>query len=232
MSPLVNNLQEAKMQDTKLSSRRDFLALAATATAGLGMMAPVAGAAAAAGGPATDFTRWLDSIPGKHRQVTDWPDLNGGMGLGYSLAFLMTGPIGYGVPESEIGVVLVIRHNTIPIALNDSAWAKYKLGEMFNITDPDTNAPAVRNPFYLKPGSLPFPDAALQKLIDRGVKVGACNLAITFASGMAAEKFGLKPEDVKKDWLDAVYPGITVLPSGILGCNGAVSRGCVYVFAG
>ena len=220
------------MQDAKLSSRRNFLALAATATAGLGVMVPVAGAAAPASGAATDFTRWLDTIPGKYRQLTDWPDLNNGMGLGYSLGFLMTGPVGYGVPESEIGVVLVIRHNTIPIALNDSAWAKYRLGEMFAITDPDSKAPAVRNPFYLKPGGLPFPDAALQRLIDRGVRVAACDLALTFFSGVAAQKLGLKPEDVKKDWLEAVYPGITVVPSGVLACNGATSRGCTYVFAG
>jgi len=226
------------MQDPKLpGNRRDFLGLAATATAtaaaaGLGSIVPVATAAAAAGGASTDFTRWLDSIPGKYRQVTDWPDLNNGMGLAYSLAFLMTGPVGYGVPESEIGVVLVIRHDTIAVALNDSAWEKYKLGEMFKITDPDTNAPAVRNPFYLKPGRLPFPDAALQRLIDRGVRVAACDLAITFYSGVAAQKFGLKPEDVKKDWLEAVHPGITVAPSGVLACNGAVSRGCAYVFAG
>ena len=39
-------------------------------------------------------------------------------------------------------------------------------------------------------------------------------------------------EDVKKDWTDAVLPGIQVVPSGVVACNGAVSRGCAYVFAG
>jgi hypothetical protein len=69
------------MQDAKLSSRRNFLALAATATAGLGVMAPVGSAEAPASGPATNFTRWLDNIPGQYRQLTDWPDLNSGMGF-------------------------------------------------------------------------------------------------------------------------------------------------------
>ena len=129
-------------------------------------------------------------------------------------------------------VVMVLRHGALPLALTDSVWAKYKLGEVFKIEDPDTKAPAVRNPFYLKPGALPVPDAALQKLIARGVKVGACNLAITFYSGMVAQKTGMKHEDVKKDWTDAVLPGIQVVPSGVVACNGAVSRGCAYVFAG
>lgn len=221
------------MEDLKSpEKRRDFLALAATtAAAGIGAMLPVAGAAAATQA-STEHTKWLDRITGKYRQVTDWPDLNNGMGLGYTLSYLITSPAGYGVPESELSAVLVIRHDTIPIALKDPMWAKYKLGALFRINDPDTNAPALRNPYYLKPGALPFPDAALQKLIDRGVIVMACNLAITFWSGVVAEKMGLKPEDVMKDWLDSVLPGITVLPSGVFACNAAQSRGCQYLFAG
>lgn len=223
------------MSDNKSgSSRRDFLAFATTATAGLGMALPMASATAAtsASGPETDFTRWLDSIPGKHRQVTDWPDLNHGMGLVYTLAYLMTAGVAYGVTNSDVGAVLVIRHNTIPIALNDSVWAKYKLGENFQITDPDTNAPALKNPFYLKPGGLPFTEAALQKLIEAGVKIAACNLALTFRSGMIAKKLGLNPDDVRAEWVDALYPGIQLVPSGVVATNGAMSRGCAYLFAG
>jgi hypothetical protein len=222
------------MQDPTLpANRRDFLGLAATAAAaGLGSIVPVATAAAATGGASTDFTRWLDTIPGKYRQVYDMPELNSGMGLVWSWAFRMTGAQGYAVPESDMGVVVVLRHDALPLAFEDSVWAKYKLGEVFKIEDPDTKAPAVRNPYYLKPGAIPVPDASLQKLIATNVRVAACNLAITFYSGMVAKDMGLKHEDVMKDWTDAVFPGIQVVPSGVLACNGAVSRGCVYVFAG
>lgn len=221
------------MQDRKQTrNRRDFLALAATATAGLGVTLPMTGTAAAATGPSTEFTRWLDTIPGKYRQVTDWPDLNKGMGLAYTLSFLMTAPVAYGVPDSEIGAVLVIRHDTIPIAMRDPVWLKYNLGELFQIADPDTGAPALRNPYFLKPGALPFPDAALQKLMDRGVKVAACDLALTFWSSVVAGKMGLKHEDVKAEWVEAVHPGIQVVPSGTVACHGAVSRGCSYLLAG
>jgi len=222
------------MQTTKRqANRRDFLGLAATAAAaGLGAALPISQAAAAAGSPGTDFTRWLDSIPGKYRQVYDMPELNKGMGLAWSWVFLLTAAQGYGVPESDLGVVIVLRHDAIPLALQDSAWAKYNLGEQFKIEDPDTKAPAVRNPYYLKPGSLPIPDAGLRQLMDRGVRVAACDMALTVYSGAVAKKMGVKPEAVKKDWVDAVLPGVTVAPSGVLACNGAVSRGCVYVFAG
>jgi hypothetical protein len=222
------------MDDAKLhGNRRDFLGLAATAAAaGLGAMVPVAGAVAASDNPSTDFTRWLDSISGTHKQLYDMPELNGGFGLVWSWAFFTTGAQAYGVPESHLGVVIVLRHDALPLAFNDSVWAKYKLGEVFKIEDPDTKAPAVRNPYYLKPGGIPVPDASLQKLMARGVKVAACNLAITFYSSMVAKNMGLKHDDVKKDWTEAVFPGIQIVPSGVVACNGAVSRGCVYVFAG
>ena len=219
------------MSDPKIpANRREFLGAAATAAvAGLGAMVPVTAAQAAA---STDFTRWLDTISGTHKQLYDMPELNEGFGLVWSWAFFTTGAVAYGLPESELGCVIVLRHNALPLAFNDSVWAKYKLGEVFKIEDPETKAPAVRNPYYLKPGAIPVADASLQKLIARGVKVGACNLAITVYSGMVAQKMGLKHDDVKKDWIDAVYPGIQIVPSGVVACNGAVSRGCVYVFAG
>ena len=220
------------MQDDILGKRRDFLGLAAfAAAAGVGAALPATQAEAAAE-PSTDFTRWLDSIPGRHRQVYDMPEVNGGFGLAWSWVFLVTGAKGYGVPESDLGVVVILRHDALPLAFKDDVWAKYKLGELLHIEDPDTKAPAVRNPYWAKPGALPLPEAGLEKLIERGVKVGVCQMALTFRSGMVAKKLGLKHEDVMKEWTDAVYPGITIVPSGVLALNGAVSRGCVYVFAG
>ena len=221
------------MQDPTIpGNRRDFLGLAAvSAAAGLGSFVPAATAVAATA-PSTDFTRWLDTIPGQYRQVYDMPAVNRGMGLVWSWAFRVTGAEGYGVPESEIGVVLVLRGSALALALNDSLWAKYQLGEVLKIEDPDTKASAVRNPYYLKPGALPVPDAALKKLIETNVRVVVCRLAITHYSSVVAKSMGLAHEEVKKEWLDGVLPGITVVPSGVLACNGAVSRGCVYVFAG
>jgi len=219
------------MDEAKLhTNRRDFLSLAATAAVGSGAGLPVTPHMAVA--KDTDFTRWLDSIPGTHKQLYDMPEVNQGMGLVWSWAFLTTGAPAYGVPEKDLGVVIVLRHNAIPLALTDSAWTKYKLGEVFKIEDPDTHAPAVRNPFYRMPGAFAVPEAALQKLIARGVKVAVCNLAITISSGMVAQKMGLRHDDVNRDWIDAVFAGIQVVPSGVVACNGAASRGCAYVFAG
>jgi hypothetical protein len=213
-------------------SRRDFLGLAAALTAGLGAALPVTGAVAATETNATDFTRWLDSIPGKQRALLDVREPNGGLAFAWAWVFLFTAPQAYGISESDAGVVIVLRHSGIPIALEDSAWKKYKLGEFFKIDDPETKAPAVRNPYYARMYEPLLPDMAMQKLIDRGVKVAACDMAIHFYTGLIAQQMGLKHEDVKKDWNAAVLPGVAHAPSGVVACQGAVSRGCAYLFAG
>ena len=108
-----------------------------------------------------------------------------------------------------------------------------KAWEVFHVTDPATKAPAMRNPFaYIKPGDMPVPDAAVEKLVARDVKFGVCNLALTHLSGMVAGKMGLKGEEVKKDWVAGLLPGMTVVPSGVVAVNGAQAHGCSYCFAG
>lgn len=221
------------MEESRLAlERRDFIGFAAlSAMFGAGAALPAA-TAAAAQMPSTDFTRWLDSIPGSQRALLDVREPNGGMGNAWAWVYLLTGTQAYGVPESELGMVMVLRHNAIPLAFNDAAWEKYKLGGMFNVADAQTKAPAVRNPYYTTMPEPFFPDMALQKLIGRGVKVAACDMAIHFYSGLAAKAMGAKHEDVKADWTAAVLPGITRVPSGLVACQGAVARGCSYIFAG
>lgn len=224
------------MLDPKPSKpRRWFLggAAATAAALGFGKVASSADAVPPGATGGTDFQKWLDRIRGQYRQVYDMPEANNGAALIWSHVYLLTGAQGYGVGESELGVVVVLRHNAIPIALNDAAWAKYNLGEFFKINDPATKAPATRNPFaHIKPGDLPLPEAALDKLVARGVMFGACNMAITYRSAAVARLMGLRPEDVKKDWVDNVLSGVQVVPSGVVAVNGAQARGCSYCFAG
>ena len=222
--------------DKPSDQRRGFLgSMAAVTAAALSASAviPSAQAADTKPGGGTEFERWLDTIPGKHRQVYDLPAPHGGMGLMWSHVFLMTGAQGYALPESEFGVVLVLRHSAIPLAMADGVWAKYKFGELFKVDDPHTKAAALRNPFAnLKAGDLPLPEAALEKLIARGVKVALCGMAVHHYSLMVAARDKGDAEAIKKEWLAAVMPGVHLAPSGVLAVHGAQSRGCTYCFAG
>ncbi len=221
-------MQEAKLQ----LERRDFLQMAASAAAvGIGTALPVATASAATGDE-TDFTRWLDSISGKQKVVLDVREPYDGMAIAWAWVYLFTGPQAYGVKESELGTVMVLRHNAIPFALEDSMWKKYKLGEYFKINDPQSSAPAVRHPYYTTPVFPDIADMTLKTNIERGVKVAACDMAIHYYSGQIAKAQGLKHDEVKKEWMDATLPKISHAPSGLVACQGAVAVGCSYIFAG
>ena len=226
------------MSDSKsLSQRREFLGGIAATAAAIGLGDLIAAAQAADTGPAsgagTAFQSWLGAIRGQYRQVYDAPAPNNGFALIWSHVFLVTGAQGYNVPESELGVDVVLRGTAIPIAFSDGVWEKYKLGEYFKINDPATKSPALRNPFaHIKPGDMPLPEAALEKLVARGVRFAVCNAAINFHSARLAQQLGLPHETVKQDWLAAVLPGVQVVPSGVLAINGAQGKGCSYCFAG
>jgi hypothetical protein len=208
--------------------RRDFMGLAAAMAAiGVSTVLPVS-TATAAPGARTDFTRWLDSISGKHRVVLDVREPNDGMAVAWAWVYLFTGPQAYGDKEDQLGTVMVFRHNAIPLALEDSMWK----GEYFKISDPATSAPALRNPYYATPVDADVPDMTLKSHIERGVKVAACNMAIHYYSGQIAKAQGFKHEDVKGEWMAATLPGILQAPSGLVACQGAVAKGCAYIFAG
>jgi len=88
-------------------------------------------------GPVHKFTRWLDGIHGKQRILLDMREPNA--------AWRWHGPGCGSLPRrrrmasrEQTGQVMVLRHNAIPIALEDSAWEKYGLGEYFKIEDPET----------------------------------------------------------------------------------------------
>ncbi len=125
--------------------------------------------------------------------------------------------------------VVILRHAAIPLAMGDALWAKYSLGDMFEIKD--GSASATRNP-YAKITGLPIEGLGIAELLKAGVLVGVCDVALTLNSGAAAKKMGLAPDAVKKEWIAGLIPGAQVVPSGVLGVARSQELGCGYCFAG
>jgi len=72
----------------------------------------------------------------------------------------------------------------------------------------------------------------INELQKDGVMFCVCNMAITVFSAAVAEGMKMKAEDVKKDWMGGLLPGIQVVPSGVWALGRAQEHGCAYVFAG
>lgn len=222
------------------TDRRGFLGSIATgaATFGLaGLAAPLDLHAEEPGTGADDPEEMFKKIKGKRRIVFDSPQPHEIFPFAWPRVFLLTNEA-TGSPEKDCGVVVVLRHDSIPYAFEDRLWEKYKFGEMFKANDPETKAPATRNPFWKpKPGAFKVPGIGevaigINQLQDSGVLFCVCGAAITVYSAVAASKMEKDAAEIKKDWESGLLPGITVVPSGVWALGRAQEKGCGYVFAG
>ena len=174
---------------------------------------------------AEDGPDWPGKLTGRHKQVVDAYAINDGFPLAFVLNFLE--------PNKSATGVIILRHEAFPLALNHAMWEKYKIGETFKIIDPETKAPAVKNPFFHpKPGVLIVDDMALDRLLAKGAVVGGCNVALQVQSKMLAGNAGMSAEDAAKEWAANVIPGVTIIPSGTWGVNRAQEGGCTYCAGG
>lgn len=184
-----------------------------------------------------DPDAWFNQIKGKHRIVFDVTAPHEVFPFAWPRVFMMTNAM-TGTPEKNCNEVVILRHEAIPYALEDSLWAKYKLGEMFKITDPATKAPAIRNMFWKpKPGDFTVPgignvQIGINELQESGAMFCVCNMAITVFSAAIAEGANMEAADVKKDFLAGVLPGIQVVPSGVWAVGRAQEHDCAYCFVG
>jgi len=111
-------------------------------------------------------------------------------------------------------------------------WEKYKIGESFKIIDPETKAPATKNPFpHPKAGVLLVDDMALDRLLERGVVFGACNVALLVDSKMLAGNAGVSAEEAARMGSQR-GPGDHYHSVGNMGVNRAQEAGCTYCAGG
>ena len=173
---------------------------------------------------------WMTRIKGKHRQIFDDMEVNSGFGPVMTRIWLMTNQQAYNIPETHLSAVLVLRHAAICIAMNDSIWAKYKLGEAFAVTDPVTSKPSERNIFAAAAGyPVPaFSAGAIDKLKESGVIMCACNMALMHSATETGGKIGVAADAAIAEWKAGLLPGVTLVPSGVLAVNRAQEHGCTY----
>src|ERR1700677_1461470 len=174
----------------------------------------------------SDGPDWPGVLKGRHRQMVDAYDANAGFPLAFAYTFV--------APNAGAATaVVVLRHGALPIALGNEIWQKYKIGESFKILDPETKAPAVKNPFlHPKPGVLLVDDMAVDRLVATRTRSGRSNPALQVQSKMLAGNAGVSPEEAAKEWAANVVPGITIIPSGTWGVNRAQEAGCTYCAGG
>ena len=181
-----------------------------------------------------DAEKWLkEGIKGKHKIVYDGPEPHDAFPIIWTWAFYLSNNQ-TGVEDKDMTALCVLRHNAIPFAMKDELWTKYKFGESFKINDNIAKAPALRNPYYEpKEGDFPLPPIqGIKDMQARGAMFCVCELAISAYSGFTAQAMKLDPEEVRKDWMEGILPGIQIVPSGVWALGRAQELGCGYIYAG
>jgi hypothetical protein len=173
---------------------------------------------------------WLKGLKAKHKQFFDNPTPNGGMALAHVMLYYDTYNKAFNVKDSDIDAVLTFYGATTFYALNDAAWAKYRLGEFLDTKDPATGQFATANPWRAAPVVLgaPMPPASLESLHKRGATLILCNNALTIFSGMLAQKRGLDAKTVYEDLKADILPEVDLVPGMVIAVEQAQRAGLTY----
>jgi intracellular sulfur oxidation DsrE/DsrF family protein len=203
-----------------VTPRRGFLrGIGAT----LAAMAAWPGTAMAA--EAVEDEAWLRGLTGKHRQLFDVSVCKDGRPLGRLANFLDAYGEAYGLKDSDLNAVFGLHGSAVPMALDDAMWSKYELGKRNGENDPQTNAPAVRNP-WAKGGP-----TSVSRLQERGVRFIVCMRSIRRLSGELAAGGG-SAETIRAELLANLLPGVTPVPAMIVAVNRAHEAGLSYAYIG
>ena len=180
--------------------------------------------------PIEPSSRWLKGLNGKHRQFFDSPSPNGGVPLVHAMNYYDTYNKAFGVKDADINAVLTFYGATTFYGLNDAAWAKYRLGEFLETTDPTTGQPATSNPWRAAPVILgmTIPAASLESLHKRGATLILCNNALQIFSGLLAAKRGLDSHVVYDDLKANILPGVELIPGMVVAVEQAAHAGLSY----
>lgn len=178
---------------------------------------------------------WVNRLPGKYKAVFDVPEIESGYGVWRAsiwakqyMDVLKAGP-------KDCSSVVVMRHNGIVLAMQQSFWDTYGLAKTNTVKHPVTQQPTDRNPVLLSSarGEVPatLDDVALDKYIARGGIALACNLAFDDMVEAVTKKDGGTPESARKTALAGLVPGVIMQPSGVFAAIHAQDVGCKYLRA-
>jgi hypothetical protein len=210
-------------------SRKALTSLLATASVlGLALTLTAARPAAVVN-PVAPGEEWLAKLTGSRRQLFDAPAPAGGVPLVHVLNYYDTYNKAFNTPDKDINGVLTFYGSTTFYALNDAAWAKYRLGAFLDTKDAN-GAYATANPWRAAPEiiGMSLPQASIESLQKRGATFIVCNNALTIFSALVAKKGGLDPKAVYEDMKASILPGVTLVPGMVVAIEQAQRAGVTY----
>ena len=169
---------------------------------------------------------WVEKLEkAKHRLVIDSAEVAEGLALTNAQTVLAGYADVYKTTDADMALVVVIRHRAIQMILNDDIWARWKIGEQLNVKD--GAEPAVRNTFAK--GSGRGGGGSMEALMQRGVIILGCNLALMRSAGTFATAMNMPVEEARKLFIDSVVPGVIRQTNGVFAATRAQEAGAHFL---
>lgn len=223
------------------ASRRSFFTRLSATLAAFGLGSSTARAQSTSAGafqPATHREdSWYDSLPGKHRIFLDALSPTGaGEAIAFATNTFVANKSGYNLGDSDVAIVICLRHLATPFAYSDAMWAKYgaTMAAHLKFEDPKTKKAPVINVYNTSgfDGALPNRNIPLDTLAKRGVHFAVCGLATRLHATNIAKAHGLSVEEALKELSASLLPNGHLVPAGVVAVNRAQEHGYSFLYVG
>lgn len=214
-------------------TRRSFVSTATAGLAALGTVVAISTEAKAQLVWKTDDWKLAEfeklvHAPARIKQVYDVTQIADGKFLNNVKNSLNGLRFGFNVPEDQIKIAAALHGPTNMLNYDDFIWEKYEIGAWLKVTDPATEKPATRNPFYkstltnktdalsaLNDRNSIYQDTSIETLQARGVQFLSCHTATEEQARALIKRnnWSKDPEEIVHEMLAHTVPGVLVVAS-------------------
>jgi hypothetical protein len=183
-----------------------------------------------------DKDDWLDQLPGQHRLVFDTTTPEGlGDAMFFCNSFMGVNRSEYGLQNSDLAVVIVVRFRATPFGYTDAVWTKYgmPMSAQARVEDPKTRLAPKMN-LYGAAGYGPLMSnrgVTWDALAKQGVHLAVCSVSTHGYAGNIAAATGANPDTIFGELTSNLVSNARMVPAGIVVVNRAQERGYSLVSA-
>jgi hypothetical protein len=183
-----------------------------------------------------DRDAWLDAVPGRHRTIIDCAAAGAaGAGILYANNLYVANKSGYALADSDVAVVICLRHFATAFAFNDAIWKKYgkAISDTVQFTDPKSKqAPATNLLNSTGYGqSMSNLGVTIESVVQRGTRFAVCDMATHMISDQVAAATRAKPDEIYKEFVDNLIANSHLVAAGVVGVNRAQEYGYTLLTA-
>jgi len=173
---------------------------------------------------------WLGAIVGKHRNFIDASTPRGAAeAVLYANNLFEANKNGYALNDSDVAVVVGMRHFATPFAFTDAMWAKYgtPLSAMLEFTDPKSKQAPSTNLLNSGEYGMAMPNLGntLPAVTKRGVQFAVCDMATHFLATQLALATKGNADAIYKDLASNLIPNSHMVAAGVVAVNRAQEYG-------